>query len=584
MIEVVWLSLHPDTVASRGYWDQAMLEDFFAERLWRFDVPMKFRHHVIEGVSAWPDARGIVLVLPARGHVGDIGRINAELAAYEWAVVIVGGDEENLFPWHELDPEVDIVRQTPMIRDGERNEDVWSSLYFGHGYTPNTHEIVAECGEDYQAKKSAVIFMGQDTHPRRHDLVEMWPKIEGHHKSLLGQTDGFAHGAPRETYLRQMVSARIALCPAGPATVDSFRFYEALEAGCVPILDGRTTTYGQRDYWQALLGDDLPFPIIDDWTSAAAVVDRELQRWPRNANACLAWWMKYKRGFVKDLSAVIGRRAGIDTPIHSSRAVTALVPTSPIPDHPSIEMITETIDSIRSRLPDAEVIVMIDGVRDEQAKRGVDYEQYIRNLLWFCHTHDNILPLVFDEHLHQAAMTKAALSLVRTPTVLFVEHDTPLEGSIDFDGCVRVVLSGDANSIKFHHESQILDVHQHLMVHDEVQLVDGVPLLGTMQWSQRPHLASTVFYRELMDAYFGWQSRTMIEDTMHGVLDYEWRHGGAKAWRRRWRTFIYAPDGSIRRSGNLDGRGDDPKFEMIYEYDGNVIPPGAPYPTSMRVD
>ena len=42
--------------------------------------------------------------------------------------------------------------------------------------------------------------------------------------------------------------------------------------------------------------------------------------------------------------------------------VTVLIPVSPIPSHPSTEVLDVTIDSIRTRLPDAEIIIMFDGV------------------------------------------------------------------------------------------------------------------------------------------------------------------------------------------------------------------------------
>jgi hypothetical protein len=32
-----------------------------------------------------------------------------------------------------------------------------------------------------------------------------------------------------------------------------------------------------------------------------------------------------------------------------------------------------------------------------------------------------------------------------------------------------------------------------------------------------------------------------------------------------WRLWIYTPEGNIKRSYHLDGRGGDPKFEMVVE-------------------
>jgi hypothetical protein len=95
-----------------------------------------------------------------------------------------------------------------------------------------------------------------------------------------------------------------------------------------------------------------------------------------------------------------------------------------------------------------------------------------------------------------------------------------------------------------------------------------------------------------MGRYFGAESRTMIEDVMHGVVQYglppyrEWQTSAkVYAWRIRaaerlgdWRMGVYAPEGSWKRSGHLDARGDDPKFPMLVAYDdgrpGDAPPEG----------
>jgi hypothetical protein len=52
-------------------------------------------------------------------------------------------------------------------------------------------------------------------------------------------TKGFTQGDPHDLYYRQMADAKVAPAPSGPETPDSFRLFEALESGCVPIADTR---------------------------------------------------------------------------------------------------------------------------------------------------------------------------------------------------------------------------------------------------------------------------------------------------------------------------------------------------------
>jgi hypothetical protein len=187
-------------------------------------------------------------------------------------------------------------------------------------------------------------------------------------------------------------------------------------------------------------------------------------------------------------------------------------------------MVEQTIRDIRANLPDCEIIIMLDRIRPEQEDRRGAYEEYKRRLLWLAHhTWHNVLPIIFDEHMHQAAMTREALNQVATPTIFFVEHDAPITPDHDFDWqtLTDAIMQGDANIIRFHNEAGVLPEHEYLML-GPVEQITGktsapdVPVRKTMQWSQRPHLASTAFYRQMIKNYFNPKSRTMIEDVIHG--------------------------------------------------------------------
>lgn len=251
------------------------------------------------------------------------------------------------------------------------------------------------------------------------------------------------------------------------------------------------------------------------------------------------------------------------------------MPTSPIPSHPSTAIIEETIDSIRDQLPTCEILVLIDGVKPEQAHRKADYDEYVASLIRLCRFQwSNVLPIVHDAYLHQGVMVRTVLPYIRTPLLLFVEHDTPLFGApIEWEGCCAAIESDQARIVRFHHEASVLAVHMHQMIGVPME-VCGVRLWRTMQYSARPHLTSTEDYRQIIPRYFGWNSRTFLEDVLHGAVSSGWRAG----WDQ-WRLWIYTPDvPDIKRSTHLDGRAGDPKWENKYrfDYDGADTPPGAP--------
>lgn len=228
--------------------------------------------------------------------------------------------------------------------------------------------------------------------------------------------------------------------------------------------------------------------------------------------------------------------------------ITVLIPVSPIPSHPSTAIIDETVASVRECLPDSEIIIMFDGVPAWFAADKKNYEEFKSQLLWkINNTMGNALPLVFDTHQHQSGMMRSALEKVRTPLVLFLEQDTPLHNDIPFDKLIEPIRTGYINVMRFHFEAQIHPEHEHLMLDQQPIEILGQPFLRTRQWSQRPHLASTQYYRDICNKYWDDQPR-FIEHIMYGLI----AEGGDNYDEHR--LHIYAPEGTLVRSKHLDGR------------------------------
>jgi hypothetical protein len=143
--------------------------------------------------------------------------------------------------------------------------------------------------------------------------------------------------------------------------------------------------------------------------------------------------------------------------------------------------------------------------------------------------------------------------------------------------------------VRLHHQTAIHPDHRHMMLDDTEQTYGasdshpGVPLLRTLQWSQRPHLATTRLYRERVMPYFGRESRTYIEWIMHGAIQHGVEHGREECWDR-WRVAIYyPPGGNIERSTHLDGRAGASLESAVWAYDGEP-PPGAPPPSERSAE
>jgi hypothetical protein len=237
--------------------------------------------------------------------------------------------------------------------------------------------------------------------------------------------------------------------------------------------------------------------------------------------------------------------------------VTIILATSVLPTHPGTHIIDETIKSIRFHFPKNEIIMQIDGLRQEQKSRRQDYNEYKSRILWKCmHEYENVLPIIFKEHSHQTTMMRKTIDEIQTSFLLYVEGDAPLVTDVDIDWqkCINLLTYGEANTIRFHHEALIPEPHKHLMF----GLEDG--FMKTSQWSQRPHLSKVKYYRNIILPPL--EDKTFIEDRTHGIIQDDigpYDQFSKEGWNKH-KLWIYHPEGNIKRSYHLDGREGGRKF------------------------
>lgn len=237
--------------------------------------------------------------------------------------------------------------------------------------------------------------------------------------------------------------------------------------------------------------------------------------------------------------------------------VTIVMATSILPDHPSTEMIDETISAIRHHFPTNEIIMQIDGLRREQQHRKADYDEYKNRILWKClHEYNNVLPIIFKKHSHQTTMMRRTIDIIETPLLLYVEGDAPLtvDNPIDWQKCLDLIEYEKANTIRFHFESSIPEPHKHLMFGLEDIF------MKTAQWSQRPHLSKVSYYRDIILPPL--DNKTFIEDRTHGIIQDDilpYDQFSNDGWNKH-KLWIYHPEENIKRSYHLDGRQGTRKF------------------------
>jgi len=564
MIHVVWLP--PD-----NQWDEYTFELLFNNKMWLPNGSYEFKHH--KDFSELPkEAEGIILVVPQKYYVDKVDWLNDKIKHYKYVLYVGSGNEEAEFPIEKIKhPNMVVYYTTPHMK---RTKFKAIDRLFGDGYAPQS-ECIVDYAQLAQDKPIDVYFGGQVTHERREQAMKALKHIDTETKVKVEylESKGFTQGYDDyHTYYEKMASAKIVPCPSGPNTPDTFRNYEALEAMALPILDTKTIYDSVPDYWSKLFGAEPPVPIIkDDWESLNGYCQGILEDWHTYINRAVSWWIGKKKQYAYDLVADLDKLTGYKKELTAQEKITVIVLTSPIPSNPDTRKIDECIASIRTVLPEAEILIGVDGVREEQLDRKPDYQEFTKRLLWNClHVWTNVLPVVFEEHMHQAMMTKKLLTMVKTPTILFVEHDMVITSKstetqyppYEWGELVDIIEEGTANIIRFHFEAVFPVEHLPLML-GEREYIHGIPMIKTIQYSQRPFLANTAFYKDIIDRYFTDESRTFIEDVVHGKPISAYQDNGIVGWNL-WKIWIYAPEGDMKRSETIDGREDDPKYEMRF--------------------
>ena len=279
-VNVYWLSYHDDILA-RGYWDQGNLEEIFAQG--------NYEHHV--GIKDVPEGQGGIVIINGRTHVEDTQFINEDIAKLAWILFIDTGDEESVFPWREIKhPRMRVWVMLPKLN---MHDDV--SYRLPNGYRPETRATLEQIGP--QDRIYDFFFAGQVTHDRRLQCMEAVRSLSRDVRGYVVETKEFGGrgGLAYPDYMAKMAASKIVLCPSGPESPDNFRLYEALEAGCLPIVDAFSTKHQAPGFWQLLLGNDIPFPIVNYWDVLPELLPNLLRDWPHNANNANAWWLQKKR-------------------------------------------------------------------------------------------------------------------------------------------------------------------------------------------------------------------------------------------------------------------------------------------------
>ena len=189
-----------------------------------------------------------------------------------------------------------------------------------------------------------------------------------------------------------------------------------------------------------------------------------------------------------------------------------IITSNLIPTHPSLDMINETIHSLRHHLlglpSDAPLFLSVDGIHKNDADDKSKQErlnQYIHNLHHATFPFTNVTIIPAPRHLHIAQTVRQALDMVQTKFVYVIQHDLPFSRDVYHSELVqamfghpttlRIVLFKLENAIG---RFPVCPVHNNKGEYprEEYEMLD---FYATKRWSDNNHLTTKAYYDEMFD-------------------------------------------------------------------------------------
>lgn len=228
MIPVIWYN------GCRGNWDHGTLEDVFDKH-----PDVFIQHNIKENI---PVDRAIVIVA-GRPKVKEL---RSYLDTIDKGVVILTSEEDGFFDWQRAIP---------------AHLDTWTQYYTASKSLIRERLLLGAPNRirnyklnSHLEKKYLWSFIGQNQNPHRNSCIQVLNKLPD---GFLHITDLFGgegdKGMDYQSYLDICCQSKFVLCPSGSMSADSFRVYEAILCGAIPIADKRCPRDPEGfDYWEAV--------------------------------------------------------------------------------------------------------------------------------------------------------------------------------------------------------------------------------------------------------------------------------------------------------------------------------------------
>lgn len=177
---------------------------------------------------------------------------------------------------------------------------------FGLGYKRKFADI---CKSLNSERETTWCFAGT-AHGERAQMLEIF---KDYGTSVVHYCSGFgaADSLKTEEYAQTLKNSVFALCPPGQDSNDTFRVYEALEAGCIPVTLRRSKQFDiHPSYWHGVFRGEfnIPFIYAENWEDAKKQVkDLDEATTKKVRGKCAMFWEKWKNNWVTTIEKEVFR-------------------------------------------------------------------------------------------------------------------------------------------------------------------------------------------------------------------------------------------------------------------------------------
>jgi hypothetical protein len=144
-----------------------------------------------------------------------------------------------------------------------------------------------------EARKYVWSFLGNQSASSRPEMLEALRDIKPNFTHLYSAGQFATRRLSRSEYQAVLDETVFVPCPMGNAMLETWRFYEALEAGCIPIVEARPLLR----YHEQLLGPH-PVPTVYRWSQSATLIQAlkgNVKRLKDLQQNIVEWWERCKQ-------------------------------------------------------------------------------------------------------------------------------------------------------------------------------------------------------------------------------------------------------------------------------------------------